>query len=421
MSDDTKSGKNAAANQGNTWTGNEVSTQEELEKAANDTVDFLKHHEARALLKDFLIDTYKKFEAEKVNQFIARVENEEKTNGTQTKPFHTHGNIAPLLAEDFNMAAAEKAFANGLQITKKTLVKTVEERVEEINRLLSGIGGFNSQLKSCFARSTVVFMEEEDPKHSYRERLVFSINLPNYELKRTPHTQMTKTEGTHTKTDNERSEGRASWDDAINALAKIVESAGLKPRYCKNDRKTGRFIMRQDLRSRGNLPDEFFAFTLDYNTEERITELRSSYNRVAEKYKKRIEKLGKAVAWYKTTSDASRFHRLKRELTAAMHEYDYFVGTVPDPNQLDGGLLFLIEVVSHKDYHIVRDKMQMLMTKFILHMSNIASDEVDFDPDQELSDWEHSALPRRGIDGRTPQEYEVEEDRLEPIRAKKAA
>jgi hypothetical protein len=419
MSDDTKSRKHTAPLVEN-WTGNNPATQEELEKAASDTIEFLKHHEAKALLKDFLVDTYKKFEAEKVNQFISRVENEEQSNSAQqTKPFHTHGNLAPLLAEDFNMAATERAFVNGLAITKKSLVKTVDERVEQINRLLSGIGGFNSQLKSCFARSTVVFMEEEDPKHSYRERLVFSINLPNYELKRNPHPA--KGEGPRGKGAESRTEGQASWDDAINALSRITESAGLKPRYCKNDRKTGRFVMRQDLKSRGNLPDEFFAFTLDYNTDERIEELRASYDRVANKYKKRIEKLNKAIAWYKPTSDAARFHRLKRELMTAIHEFDYFTGTVPDPSQLQPGLLFLIEVVSHKDYHIVRDKMQMLMTKFILHMSNIANDEVEFDPDQEVYDWEQTTLPSHTTERRALEEYEVEEHRLQPVTKKKAA
>ena len=48
----------------------------------------------------------------------------------------------------------------------------------------------SAQLKSCFARSTVVFLEQEDPKFAYRERLIFSINLPNYELKKAYEKQL---------------------------------------------------------------------------------------------------------------------------------------------------------------------------------------------------------------------------------------
>lgn len=274
----------------------------EMEKAAEAFVDFLKDSEGKSALVDFIKETYKKFEAQRVEQFKARVENEAKVNTNTAADFHTPGNITPILSEDLNMHNTEMAFVMAMKATKSNLQRSVEDRVEEINRLLAGIGGFSSQLKSCFARSTVVFLEQDDTKHSFREKLTFSIHLPSYELKNSWSKEKGATHNgkvimmkdkNHVDAAEKRTALQVTWDDAVNALAKIIEVSGLKPKYCKNDRNYGRFVMKQDLRNSSNLPDEYFSITLDYHTDEKIKEMCSSYNKIFKNYEKKISRLAK--------------------------------------------------------------------------------------------------------------------------------
>src|SRR5262249_9142506 len=54
---------------------------------------------------------------------------------------------------------------------------------------------------------------------------------------------------------------------------------------------------------------------------------------------------------------------------------DFFVGTHPDPREMDTGLVFQISVNTLKDYSVTKDKMQVIMTKYILALSRIATDK----------------------------------------------
>src|SRR5262249_27622960 len=103
------------------------------DQAATDFVDFLKDPTAKRRLQDFLVETFKAFEAEKVTRLQARVEHEKAVDDRRIAPHHTSGNVAPILADTFNMFDAEKSFARGLKATKQNLVRAVEDRVEEIN------------------------------------------------------------------------------------------------------------------------------------------------------------------------------------------------------------------------------------------------------------------------------------------------
>ena len=123
-------------------------------------------------MQEFLIEAFQQFEKQKVAQVQARVQNEAQVDQRGATDFHKPGNIAPIMAENFNMYETERAFARSLRQTKANLTRSVEDRVEEINRLLAGLGGFSSQLKSCFARSTVVFLEEEDPRFEVIHHLI---------------------------------------------------------------------------------------------------------------------------------------------------------------------------------------------------------------------------------------------------------
>lgn len=347
---------------------------EDLNRAAEEFVDFLQNSESKNKVKEFILESYKQFEADRLAQFRERMDHEKKSNEVGASPGYTPGNIEPVMHDDFNMTEVEQSFARSLKDTKNNLLRSVEDRVEEINRLLSDIGGFSAQLKSSFARSTVVFLEQEDPIHNYRERLIFSINLPNYELKRPwDGSSLTGKKKRRVRTEDGRSSFQITWEEAVNCLSRIVESAGLKPKYCKNDRNYGRFVMKQDLRSNVNLPDEYFSFTLDYNTDEKIREMSIPYDRIVKNYETKISRISKKVKAYPENSKSSRYSQLKKKELMLNQERDFFVGTTPDPSQLDEGLLFLIEVSTLKDYHVVKDKMQIIMTKYIMHLSKIAS------------------------------------------------
>ncbi|MEK6578207.1 MAG: hypothetical protein AABZ55_03190 [Bdellovibrionota bacterium] len=364
----------------------------EMDAAADDYVKFLKDSSIKQNLKDFIVKNYKEFETANLNKLQNRMEHEKEVNSQSSDENHDPGNLSPLLSETMNMHEAEYAYVRAIKSTKRNLVRSLDEKVEEINRLLAGIGGFSSQLKSCFARSTVVFLEQEDPKRPFRERLVFSINLPNYELK-TPYNRSnepkpkSKAKAEMEPFQDGRSPLQATWDDAVNALAHIIASTGLKPKYCKNDRHFGRFAMKQDLRHTSHLPDEYFSFTLDYNTQEKINEMIKPYEKIVYKYDRQIEKLSKKLAWYTHDSESSRYLVLKKQYLRMLEERDYFVATTPDPRQLEEGLLFLIEVSTLKDYHVVKDRMQSIMTKYILHLSMIAAREAEMDPDMEYEMW----------------------------------
>lgn len=397
--------------------------QEDLARASEATVAFLTDHRAKKALKDFVVETYQQLEAEKVERFKARVEHERQVNEQGATPFHAPGNLAPLLAEDLNMVETERSIARSITQTKRFLARRIDERADEISRLLAGIGGFSSQLKACFARSLVVFLEEEDAKHPYRERVVFSIQLPAFELKNPLLSRGKGGKGQPRQDEAGRTVVQATWDDAVNALAKIVEASGLKPRYCKNDRKHGRFVMRQDIQSRGTLPDEFFSFTLDYNTEERIQELCRSYDKILGRLNTKIESLTRLVTNGSFLTAGWRMESLKRKLAMLLQERDYFVGTVPDPHQLEEGILLVIEFYSHKDYRIVKDRMQSVMTKFVIHLSRIAAEDAQLDVESEYEAWQRSAAGKHHAPSASeedPPEYLADESHLRPVRKKVA-
>src|SRR5262249_1079671 len=132
-----------------------------------------------------------------------------------------------------------------------------------------------------------------------------------------------------------RSAMQVTWDNSVNALAQIIESTGLKPKYVKNDRHFGRFVMKQDLMHGNHLPDEYFSFTLDYNTAEKIKEMTGSYNRITAKYEKRLNSAARAMDRYPSDSKSSGYLKQKRKYLSIQADRDYFVGTTPDPNQLD--------------------------------------------------------------------------------------
>jgi len=83
---------------------------EDLERAAEEFVDFLQNSESKKAVKDFIIESYKKFEGEKLSRVKARVENEEQVNNRGGSGDYRPGNIATIMHDAFNMTEVEQAF-----------------------------------------------------------------------------------------------------------------------------------------------------------------------------------------------------------------------------------------------------------------------------------------------------------------------
>jgi hypothetical protein len=164
-------------------TDENYNTQERYEQDKVRLVDFLQYPREKRKLTDFLEETYKAFEQESVDRVVNRVVHEHDTELRGATPWHKPGNIGPLMHEYLNMIGVEAAFVSGLQHTKSSMTKSVQQRVDEINTLLRGVGGFNRQIKASFSRSAVIYLEHEDPTNRNREKVIFTVNIGDFELR----------------------------------------------------------------------------------------------------------------------------------------------------------------------------------------------------------------------------------------------
>lgn len=327
-------------------------------------------------MKEFLEETYKAYEQEGVDRVINRVVHEHDVELRGSTPYYKPGNIGPIMYEYLNMRGVESAFVSGLQHTKSSMTKTVQQKVDEINTLLRGVGGFNRQIKASFSRSAVVYLENEDPRHPHREKVIFTVNLGDFELRYPMSEDMAEK-----PTKDGRSMRRFVWDEAVNTLAEIVSNTGMKPKYVKNDKNSCIFTMKQQLLSSNDRdPDEFFTFDLRYVNPGMRDDMERVYTVSIKKYETEIaelrEKLGSFwLSRQKKEEFLARIAELEKER-------DFYIGTHPDPREMDCGLVFSIAVNTLKDYSVTKDKMQVIMTKYILALSRIA---VDKSLDQQVS------------------------------------
>lgn len=332
-------------------------------------VEFLKYPENKRELARFVQDLYKQIEKEQIDRTINRTVYEHECDLDGSPPHHRHGHIGALVYEYLNMRGVENAFVSGLQHTKSSMTKTVQQRVDEINTLLRGVGGFNRQLKASLSRSASLYLEQEDPRNVHRERVIFTINLANCELKY-PLDAQAESEFY----EDGRTLRRFSWDNAVNSLAEIVSNTGMKPKYVKNDKNSYTFRMSQYLIGEYDpQPDEYFDFELKYFDDDMRDTMQDSYTRKISEFDNKIKTLNKKLnSW--TVSGKNRAF-FENQLAIVESDRDYFIGTTPDPRELDAGLIFSIHANTMKDYNITKDKMQVIMTRFILAMSAIAMDK----------------------------------------------
>jgi len=231
------------------------------------------------------------------------------------------------------------------------------------------VGGFNRQIKASFSRSAVIYLEHEDPTNRNREKVTFTINIGDFELRypldETANDQLTE---------DGRTMRRMVWDEAVNTLAEIVSNTGLKPKYVKNDKNNCIFSMRQYLLSSNEkTPDEFFTFDLRHVNAQMKKTLTQQYIDAIAKYDSQIAGYKKRLkGWF---LGAKLKLAIMDRISQIEKERDFYVGTNPDPREMDTGLMFSISVNTLKDYSVTKDKMQVIMTKYILALSKIAVDK----------------------------------------------
>lgn len=342
---------------------------EAFEKDKVRLVDFLQYPREKRKMTDFLEETYKAYETEAVDRLVNRVVHEHEIDQRGATPYYKPGHIGPLMYEFLNMSGVEASFVSGLQHTKSSMTKTVQQRVDEVNTLLRGVGGFNRQIKASFSRSAVVYLEQEDPHNKNREKVVFTVNIGDFEL-RYPLDESADQK----RVADGRTLRRLVWDEAVNTLAEIVSNTGLKPKYVKNDKNICVFTMRQYLLS-GNekTPDEFFTFDLRHMNDNARKALVVEYTGTIAKYDAQIAACKKELrSWF---MGRERRRALTEQLTILEKDRDFYIGTNPDPRHMDNGLVFSIAVNTLKDYTLTKDKMQVIMTKYILALSKIAVDK----------------------------------------------
>jgi len=233
------------------------------------------------------------------------------------------------------------------------------------------VGGFNRQIKPSFSRSAVVYLEKDHPKNNHSEIVIFSINLPTYELKR--GLTVTKEAEPEEETKDERDDNRLTWDYAVNVLSEIVSNTGLKPKYVKNDKNRFHLEMHQKLLAKNEpWPDEYFIFTLDNMEKESLMTKIEEYEGKLAGFDEKIAALKKsATGWGGNRKKA----QIQNETYKLEEDKTFYIATTPDPKEIDPGLLFEIKISTCKDYSITKDKMQVIMTKYILALSKIAVDK----------------------------------------------
>ena len=345
---------------------------------------FFADYVPKQVYQEFMEQQYLKREAERVAIEKAQAAEEYANAHVGSTPYYTPGHIGPLVDEYMNMISVEGAITNGLQHTKGSLVKSIIQRIDEVNTLLRGVGGFNRQIKPSFTRSAVNYLEKEDPTKRTRERIAFTVNLSDFELK---YPLLGKQ--AEQLTDDGRTISRYAWDFAVNTLAEIVAGTGLKPKFVLNNKNNLQFIMKQDSfpkNDRKRTPDEYFEFEMIYFNEEnkrRSTELYTAERKHFQ------DLLQQAV-------DAGN----QREISRANDELDFFLGVTPDPANMDLGLNLIISAFTLKDYSLTKDKMQVIMTKFILALSKLSKDK-------SLDEQLMNSL--RGVENKTTEETYLKE------------
>lgn len=235
-----------------------------------------------------------------------------------------------------------------------------------------------SLLVPDFIRSAVVYLKQEDPRRRHRERIVCAVNVGDFELR-----YPSDPGEPERRLDDGRTVRRQMWDEAVHALIRITEECGLYPKSVRNDKNSCRLVMRQDSAETSKesarfedpinwdeFPDEYFRMELFYSSEFELENRRLDYVKRIHQFDESIQTLKQELnAW---TTPKYRKKEIAEKIKKTEQDRKFYLSTTPDPREMDGGLIFKIEMLSLKEYGTMKDKLTVVLNKFIAELSRIA-------------------------------------------------
>ncbi|WP_141735762.1 hypothetical protein [Oligoflexus tunisiensis] len=365
---------------------------EDMNEIAGAFAEFLRDPTNKRRFHLFLLDYYKELETEKVDSIISRLNTMRESDQEHQTDVHEPSNISDLLQDTFSIKEAEAAFVETLGFAKKSLDRAAEGAAQEIRNALHEGSGIHEQVAPWYAKYIAAYLQFRDHKRKHRDMMILSVHMRKDDLDPSWFSK----------------DGSISdcWDHAVATMTQILNDGGLKVTYVKNDRQDRLLVMRQELVSTTS-PDEYFAIRLEYETPERLKIGVDNYEKMKLFYQERVHALQHKLM--KQTGSAQR-DQIARELRSVRHEQDFFLGTVPDPKQLGEGILLTLELSSTQDYHLIRNKLQMIVSTYLDLMVK--------------DDGERGRLERqkqRLAANEDVIEYEVDVEHLRPVRRRKSS
>lgn len=229
------------------------------------------------------------------------------------------------------------------------------------------MSGFTKSIRAELARSVVFYLEQEDPDRQHREKVVCAVNLGDFELNypSTPNEP-------EKMTSDGRTVRRQMWDEAVRALTLILSENNLNPRFVRNDKNKCRLQIKQDsVDSPDKIPDEFYSMELYYLSEFELETKKLEYVKKSHRYEERITDIRSMISSWVTPK--SRKVELTQHLDILEKERAFFLGTTPDPREMDSGLIFKIEVYTSKEWGVMKDKMKIILNHYVEELSRVAA------------------------------------------------
>ena len=64
---------------------------------------------------------------------------------------------------------------------------------------------------------------------------------------------------------------------------------------------------------------------------------------------------------------------LKQKLEIFDKERFFFLGTTPDPREMDSGLIFKIEIYTSKEFGVMKEKLKVILNRYVDELSYVAA------------------------------------------------
>lgn len=229
---------------------------------------------------------------------------------------------------------------------------------------MSGVG---NHIRPDLSRSVVVYMEQEDPQRRHRNKVVCAVNLGEFEL------QYPSNPGDPEKrTEDGRTMRRKMWDEAVQALIGITTENNLNAKYVRNDKNACRLVVKQDSTEKSEeMPDEFFTMELHYCSEFELEKQKLQYVRRLHAFDEEIHNLNTRL--YSWAVPRSKKPQLELKIENLQRQKQFFIGTTPDPREMDEGLIFQFELFTLKDFGVTKERFKTVLANYIRELSKVAA------------------------------------------------